>query len=76
MNKIKELREEIGKLYNLRTPQGKQILSQRRLGILLGFSEDQIYRLESGKRQMTPHVEIALANLEKSARKGDIKIPK
>lgn len=71
MNKIKALREEIGKLYKCRG----NILSQRRLSLMMRYSEDQIYRLENGKSKMTPRFEAALENVGRLARNGDIKIP-
>lgn len=61
-NRIKALRE-------------KYSLTQKQLGILIGYSRDQIYRLESGKRQITPHFEVSLENVDKSLRNGDAKIP-
>lgn len=71
MNKIKALREEIGKLYKLKN----HILTQKKLGKLMGYSRHQIYRLESGKRQMTEHFEKSLENIETLLRSGNIKIP-
>jgi transcriptional regulator with XRE-family HTH domain len=53
----------------------KKPLTQRQLGILSGYSRHQIYRLEAGKRQITPHFEAALENIETLLRNGDIKIP-
>ena len=53
MNKIKALRDKYG-------------LTREQLGIRMGYSKDQIYRLETGKRNITPHFEIALENAEKA----------
>lgn len=73
MNKIKALREKY------RVPKcrgGTKAMSQRQLGVLMGYSRHQIYRLEAGIRQMTPHFEILLESIEKSLKNGDAKIPK
>lgn len=69
MNKaeIKEFRKKYSKKHRK--------LSQKQLGILLGYSHDQIYRLESGKRKITEHFEISLKNLGAILDYGDVKIP-
>jgi len=73
MNKIKALREK----YRITKRNGKtKAMSQRQLGILIGYSKDQIYCLESGKRQITLHFEMSLKNVEILLRNGDVKIPK
>lgn len=56
VNKIKALRDKYG-------------LTREQLGIRMGYSEDHIYRLETGRRNITPHLEIALENAEKSLKK-------
>jgi DNA-binding XRE family transcriptional regulator len=63
MNKLKAFYKKYG-------------LERKQLSILLGYSEDNIYRLESGKRQITKHFEISLKNLEILLKIGAIKIPK
>ena len=63
MNKIKALCD-------------KYDLCYRQLGIILGYSKDHIYRLATGRRNITPHFAIALARTEKDLKNGDIKIPK
>jgi DNA-binding XRE family transcriptional regulator len=52
MNKIEAFREKYG-------------LTREQLGIKMGYSKDHIYRLETGKRNITPHFETALKNVEK-----------
>lgn len=63
----KEELKEFRKKYNI---------SQRQLGILLGYSHDQIYRLESGQRQLTDHFIVSVNNLGKLLDYEDVKIPK
>lgn len=73
MNKIKAIREK----HRITKPNGKtKAMSQRQLGILMGYSKDEIYRLESGKRQITLHFEMSLKNIEILLRNGNVKIPK
>jgi transcriptional regulator with XRE-family HTH domain len=64
MTKIKEFRAKYG-------------LTQKQLGILLGYSKDQIYRLEADNRhnrKMKPYFLTALDNLEQLLKSGHVKI--
>ncbi len=63
MNKIKALCD-------------KYDLSHRQLGILMGYHQDTIQKVNVGKRNMTAHFATVLENIELALKSGDAKIPR
>lgn len=52
MNIVKEFRSDYG-------------FTQKKLGELIGFSQQHIKDMEAGRKSIMPHVEISLNNLDK-----------
>jgi len=63
MNQIKALCDKYG-------------MSHRQLGLLTGYHRDTIQKINTGIYNITPHLAILLAHIERELKNGDVKIPK